>query len=147
MNQVGSLKANMRCLELAFLHNILVRRRQLSSPKAETWGRRRGNLCSHAGAQGSGEWARRGFSGWGKSKVRTVQQTGVKASVGVRGVSPGGAAKPLGNKKGTDVIFEGWHHKVFHHKLQIQEVGTEEFGWVWAGPPCGDTVYDHPESR
>lgn len=39
--------------------------------------------------------------------------------MGVRGMSLGGAAKPLGNKKGMDVIFEGWHDKASHHKSQI----------------------------
>lgn len=82
MNQVGSLKANMGCLELVFLHNILIRRRQFSSPKAEVWGRKRGNLCSHAGVQGSREWAWSCFSSWGKSKVTTVEQTGMKGKCG-----------------------------------------------------------------
>lgn len=134
MNQVGSLKANMWCLELVFLHNILIRWRQFSSLKAEAWGRRRGNLCSRAGAQGSGERAWRFFSSWGKSKVTTLQQTGVKGKRGSERREPRRSCQTTRKQERHGCIFEGWHHKVFHHKFQIQEVGTEEFEWVWVLP-------------
>lgn len=75
MNQVGSQKANAWCLELVFLHDILIGWRQLSSPKAEPRGRRRGRLHVHTGVRRSGEWALRGFTRWGKSKAETVEQT------------------------------------------------------------------------
>jgi len=82
MNEVVSQRANMWHLELVFLHDILIGWRQLSSPKAEPWGRRRGHLRSHAWVRRSGEWAFRRFTHWGKSKAITIQQTGVKSKCG-----------------------------------------------------------------
>lgn len=82
MNQVELQKANMWCLELVFLHNILIGWRQVSSPEAELWGRRRGHLCSHAGSRRFRQRALRCFTCWGRSKAVTIQQTGVRSKCG-----------------------------------------------------------------
>lgn len=132
------------CLELVFLHNILIRRRQFSPPEAEARGRRRGNLCRHAGAQGSGEWARRCFSSWGKSKVTTVQQTGVKGKRGSERGEPWRSCQTAWKQERLACNF--W--RMASQSLSPQTPDTRSWDrGIWVGLGWVLPVCDHPESR